>query len=72
MWWVIRTTRSRTPAKVRKNDTDEMNMRRRGRSGMVERTRKPMRVRWSNTRSKTMTVPANASSKRAPDPGIPY
>jgi len=62
----------RTPAKVSKKATDAMNMRRRGRSGMVERTRYPSRVNCSRISRTTATRLAKANKRSAPVPSIAY
>jgi hypothetical protein len=64
-------TRMRTPDKVKRKETEAMNMRRRGRSGMVARMRNPSRVSCSSTSSTMTTRLAKASSNSAPVPGIP-
>ena len=69
-WFTIRCTSIRTPTNVTRNDTEAMNMRRLGRSGIVERIRNPSRVSCSNTSNTMTTRPANASSVSAPIPGI--
>jgi len=56
--------------KVIRKLTEEMNMRRRGRSGMVVRIRNPSRVNWSSTSNTIATKLAKASSINAPVPGI--
>src|ERR1035438_576681 len=69
-WLAILWTSNRTPANVKKKETEAMNMRRRGRSGIVVRTRNPSRVNCSSTSRTTTTKLAKASNKSAPVPGI--
>ena len=70
-WFAILWTSNRTPANVKKKETEAMNMRRRGRSGIVVRTRNPSRVNCSSTSRRPTTTLAKASNKSAPVPGIP-
>jgi hypothetical protein len=62
----------RTPTNVTRKETEAINIRCRGRSGMVARMRNPSRVRCRRMRKRTMTRLAKASNSRAPVPGIPY
>ena len=71
-WCMISRTSTRTPTKVNRKETEATNKRCRGRSGMVERTRKPSRVNCSSTSSVAATRLAKASNKSAPVPGILY